>query len=61
MNKQVYADDPWRDIPFEEAQAIQPAPLPAEIDALGLVAAVIGLELKNAKQVSTQVNEVNDE
>lgn len=61
MNKQVYADDPWRDIPYEEAKAIQEHKPPVAIDALSLVATVIEIALQHSKQVSTEETEVNHE
>lgn len=60
MNKQVYEDDPWRDIPYEEAKAIEGHKPPVAINALSLVATVIEIALKHTQQISTKT-EVNHE
>lgn len=61
MNKQVYADDPWQEIPYEEARTIQHQRTVVEIDALRFVADIMAKALNPSKQISTQVNEVNNE
>ena len=61
MNKQVYADEPWQDIPYEEAKDIQRQRMPIEIDVLRFVSDIITSALNSSKQVLTHSNEVDHE
>lgn len=61
MNKQVYADEPWQDIPYEDAKSIQRQRMAIEIDALRFVADIMASALQYSKQVLAHSNEVDHE